>query len=173
MLEHDKDPSVEHEQRDKDWNSIIIRHSTAWFLLLIVMVSIWKLTQPVMEIKETGRAVFGESTATETPEGASTAPSDVAGVTTTTMIPRQTTTTVKPAPSAELKVLSGKDRVQVMATALLFRDGPSSSSVVKGRLSKGTIVAVEERVSGWLKVRTANDEVGYISARAGLTRPAP
>lgn len=173
MLEHDKDPSAEHEKRNKDWNGIMIRHSTAWFLLLIVMVSVWKMTQPVMEVKESGRAVLGESTATETAAAAGTVPSDVAGVTTTTMIPQKTTTTAKPALSGEIKILSGKDKVQVVATALLFRDGPSSSSAVKGRLSKGTIIAVEERVNGWLKVRTANDEVGYVSARAGLTRPAP
>jgi uncharacterized protein YgiM (DUF1202 family) len=79
----------------------------------------------------------------------------------------------KPLSTRELKVLSGDDRVQVLVGTLLLRDGPSTRSGVTARLSRGTIVAVEERVNGWMKVRTVNDEVGYISARAGLTRPAP
>ncbi|HCG99161.1 MAG: hypothetical protein A2074_08675 [Candidatus Aquicultor primus] len=176
MYEHDDYQSKEHEYREKDWNSIIIRHSTAWFLLLIVMVVIWKMTQPVVVLKQAGDGSMRESTATGTPAvsqepGVST--TNVAGVTTTTMIPQKTTITTEPPPTGEIKVLSGDDRVQVLPNALLLRAGPSTRSEVIARLSKGTIVAVEERVNGWMKVRTVNDDVGYVSARAGLTRPAP
>ncbi|MDI6816141.1 MAG: SH3 domain-containing protein [Actinomycetota bacterium] len=175
MYEHDDYQSKEHEYREKDWNSIIIRHSTAWFLLLIVMVAIWKMTQPVMVLKEAGDGSMRESTTTgaqavSQEPGVST--TNVAGVTKTTMIPQKTTTTTKP-PTGEIKVLSGNDRVQVLANTLLLRAEPSTRSEVMARMSKGTIVAVEERADGWMKVRTVNDEVGYISARAGLTRPAP
>lgn len=174
MLEHDNYQSAEHEHREKDWNSIIIRHSTAWFLLLIVMVAIWKMTQPVMVVKLVDDDVMRESTATGTSvvsQEPGVVPTSVGGVTTTTMIPKNTT--AKPPSTGEINMLSGKDRVQVLANTLLLRAGPGSRSEVKARLSKGTIVAVEERVNGWMKVRTVNGEVGYISARAGLTREAP
>ncbi|MBS3908886.1 MAG: SH3 domain-containing protein [Actinobacteria bacterium] len=176
MFEYDKDHSAEHERHEKDWNGIIIRHSTAWFLLLIVMVVIWKMTQPVMVLRQIGDASMRESTATGTPavsREAAVSTTNVAGVTTTTMIPEKTTTTTEPPPTGEIKVLSGRDRVQVLADALLLREGPSTRSKVKARLGKGTIVAVEERVNGWMKVRTVNDEIGYVSGRAGLTRTAP
>ncbi|MDP2211697.1 MAG: SH3 domain-containing protein [Candidatus Aquicultor sp.] len=167
MHEHDDYQSTEHEYRVKDWNSIIIRHSTAWFLLLIVMVVIWKMTQPVMVVRQADDDVMREATATGTP-----AVSQEPGVSTTN-VAGVTTTTTEPPPTGELKVLSGEDRVQVLAKALLLRAGPSTRSEVIARLSKGTIVAVEERANGWMKVRTVNDDVGYVSARAGLTRPAP
>jgi len=156
-------------KQNKNWNRIIVRHSTAWFLLLFVLLLIWKWSEP---LKIETVSLTGEDTATAT-VGDSLKPTPTTTIAATVTPLQSTTTTTLTLKTEQMSLPSGADRVQVMVDDLNIRSGPDANSRVIGRLSKGTIVAVESRDGKWMKIKTVENKVGYISTNPRLTREAP
>ncbi|HZD60495.1 MAG TPA: SH3 domain-containing protein [Anaerolineae bacterium] len=150
------DTSIRSKSDDKYRKQMVIKYSTAWFLLLIIVTVVWRMSQPV-RIQRMGEV--GGSEASATAGGASSTASG--------------TTITGTAGTRQLTLPSGKNSVQVMVEALNLRSGPSMRSNVIRRLTRGTIVKVESREGKWLRVRTVFNEVGYISSDPKLIREVP
>ncbi|NCO65048.1 MAG: hypothetical protein COW32_08685 [Candidatus Aquicultor secundus] len=164
----------EHDEQDNNLHSKIIRHVTAWFLLFMVGIFLWKMSQPVLKNinamsgqETTATASSAETTTTIAAKGKSVkapvktpAKTVVAATTTTTGL-------------QNMRLPSGQNRVQVLVEALNVRQAPDINSTVVTSISKGSIVEVEENNGRWLKVRTVDNNEGYISSSPALVRAAP
>ncbi len=168
----------EHDEQGNDLNSTIIRHVTAWFLLLIVGLFLWKMSQPIISNfspkngqEATATALSVGTTAAITAKGKTVKAPVKATVKTPpkTVVAGTTTTTGL----QNMRLPSGQNRVQVLVEALNVRQAPDINSTVITSVSKGSIVEVEESTGQWLKVRTVDNSEGYISSSPALIREAP
>ncbi|MHB8840443.1 MAG: SH3 domain-containing protein [Candidatus Aquicultor sp.] len=162
------------DAKNNNLNNTIVRHVTAWFLLLMVGIFLWKMSQPIINNispksgqEATATALSVETTASITAKGKTVkapvkapAKTVVAGTTTTTGL-------------QNMRLPSGQNRVQVLVEALNVRQAPDIKSAVVTSISKGSIVEVEESNGQWLKIRTVDNNQGYISSSPALVRAAP
>lgn len=136
------------------WKRFLKKYSAPWILLFIIVLLVWRMSQPV----------WNRETATAGNDDTRTVTGNIA---------ETTNTATGTANTQQLTLPSGKNRVQVIVDVLNMRSAPSMNASIIDRLTRGTIVAVESREGKWIRVRTVHNRVGYISSDPKLVRRAP
>ena len=154
-------PGEKQNEREKDWGKIIIRHATAWFVLLLVGFSIWKMSEPVrshMKLENAGK----ETTATAVTiiQGSEQPKKDK--IKNAGKNAGKSDNQANPAKSSE--------QVRVTASALNVREQPDINAKIITTVARGTVLQVLESSEKWLKVKTDGGIAGYVSASPTLTQ---
>ncbi len=136
----------------------VVKNAIAWVVLIVVGIMVWKMAAPVLP-KKPHENIANEATETASnPAGSEKSTKDKNSSNKGT---------------GNISLPSGADRVQVIASALNVRAEPDLKSDKVTVLSKGTVVQVLGRSGQWIKIKTAQGDVGYIKASPELIRAAP
>ncbi len=151
---HDK---IDVDDTENSGRNKVVKNAIAWVILIVVGTMVWKMAAPVLP-KKPHEKIANEATETA---------SNSAGSEKSTKDKNSNKGT------GNISLPSGADRVQVVASALNVRAEPDLKSDKVTVLSKGTIVQVLDRSGQWVKIKTAQGNVGYIKASPELIRAAP
>jgi len=132
-------------ENDIDWQRSIIKHAIAWIALAIITIAVWKMAGPILNPGGTGESTSTASTISEGNPGSVDA----------------------------ISLPSGENRVQVIVASLDVREKAEEGSTKIGTLSKGTIVQAVGVEGKWVKIKTVDNKIGYISASSDCVRKAP
>lgn len=139
------------------WNNPIIKHLLAWMLLMAIGMTAWKMAAPVrLSMQEMGKAATSSTIIRN--ENVQPLRNE-----------EQTTTTSIQNTDQQQKT----DKVEVIIEVLNVRANPSPKSLKVGKLKKGTVVQVLEYDGSWLKIKTGDNKVGYISSDKKLVKTVP
>lgn len=132
-------------ENDSDWQRTILKHAIAWIALIIISIVVWKMAGPILNPGVSGESTSATSTINEQGMEATDA----------------------------ISLPSGENRVQVLVASLDIKEKAEEGSAKIGTLSKGSIVEAIDIEGKWVKIKTVDNKVGYISASSGCVRKAP
>lgn len=132
-------------EKDTDWQGAVLKHVIAWIALIIVTIVVWKMAGPILYPGGPGESASADlAISEESPEVAN-----------------------------PISLPSGENRVQVIVGSLDIKEKPEEGSKIVGALTKGTIAQAIEVEGKWVKIKTVDNKIGYISASSDCVRKAP
>ncbi len=138
----------------------VAKSAIAWVVLILLGAIVWKMAEPALP-KKTNKNIGRDAT------GVISDPSKN-GKSPKKEIPKNPNHGL-----GSIDLPSGTDKVQVIVSALNVRAEPSIKSNIVTTLSKGIVVRVLGGGSEWIKIRTAQGNVGYLKASPEFIRAAP
>lgn len=140
------------------WGNPIAKHLLAWMVLMAIGIAAWKMAVPVrISMQETGKTT---TSLTITRNGNEQAKEESGRITTATSL-------------QGVDQQQKSNKVEVIIEALNIRAEPSPKGLKIGKLRKGTVVQVLETNGKWLKIKTGDNKVGYISSDKRLIKVIP
>lgn len=144
-------------EKGKIWDSPLLKHLLAWILLMVVGVAMWNMAAPARDYMQEKEKTATSSTVKNSDIEQSKQKSQI------------TTTTSLQGVDQQQKT----HKVEVVINALNIRAEPSSKGLKIGKLRKGTVIQVLEVSGKWLKIKTGDNKVGYISSDKRLIKVVP